>query len=228
MGSSVGQGGKNNPEDVQAVQAALNKKMNAGLQVDGNCDNRTIAAIKAFEKALGKSRPDGLIHPGRGAARALASSAPMGPPPEPPSPEAPPKLGKGTLDRAPDAWHGMRGVLGKNVNELKKAVRSEYASEHPTLLKDIEKNLQKLDGILEKLDHRLADALAEAHAAKDAGERRTKLKNCKAMVAQHIQYVKSEPLIAHMDKNPFGVQTNFQRIVTDHLLHVAQAIGKVD
>jgi hypothetical protein len=179
------------------------------------------------QKGLGKFKPDGLVEPGRGTARFLASTTPLGPAPEPPSPVAPPKLGKGTLDGAPAAWRGMHGILSKNVGELKKAVRSEYASEHPTLVKDIDEALKKLDSVLEKIGPELSDLFAQANAAKDPTERKAKLQNCKAMVAKHITYVKSEPLIAHIDKNPFGVATNFQRILTDHLVHVAQAIGNV-
>jgi peptidoglycan hydrolase-like protein with peptidoglycan-binding domain len=227
INASVGYRGKNKPEDVQAVQAALNKRMRAGLTVDGKCGPGTIEAIKAFQQTIGKFKPDGLVEVGRGTARALAAGGPAGPPPEPLNPVAPPQLGKGTLEKAPDAWRGMHGILGKNVGELKRAVRSEYASEHPTLVKDIEEALKKLDAILQNIGGDLADHLAEANAAKDAAVRKAKLQQCKAMVAKHIMYVKSEPLIAHIDKNPFGVATNFQKIVTDHLVHVAQAIGNV-
>lgn len=225
ISASVGKGGKNKPQDVQAVQVALNAKAKAGLVVDGKCGPKTIGAILAYQKTLGRFKPDGLVEVGRGTARALAGAAPPGPPPEPPKPVPPPTLGKGTLDSAPNVWHSTRGILEKNIGELKKAVRSEYASEHPTLLKDIEQNLKKLDGILEKLDTKLAESLTEANAAKDPAARKAKLQQCKAMVAQHIMYVKSEPLIAHIDNNPFGVDTNCKRVLTDCLLHVAQAIG---
>jgi hypothetical protein len=63
---SVGQGGTNNPEDVKAVQAALN------IAVDGQCGGGTIGAIKAFQKSIGQANPDGRIDPGGATARALA------------------------------------------------------------------------------------------------------------------------------------------------------------
>jgi len=47
-----------------------------------------------------------------------------------------------------------------------------------------------------KLDARLADALAKANAAKDDATRKAELKNCKVILTEAIQYVKSEPLIA--------------------------------
>jgi hypothetical protein len=121
----------------------------------------------------------------------------------------------------------MHGILGKNIGELKKAVRSEYASEHPTLLKDIEDALKKLDGVLDKIGTEISDHIAAANSSKDPAEKKAKLQSCKALIAQKIQYVKSEPMIAHMDRNPFGVAMNCQRIITDHLVHVAEAIGKV-
>lgn len=62
---SVGRGGKNKPEDVKAVQAALNNRAKAGLVVDGKCGSKTIAAIAAFQKAMGMAHPDGLVEPGK-------------------------------------------------------------------------------------------------------------------------------------------------------------------
>src|SRR5262245_44711138 len=79
----VGKGGKNNSEDVKIVQAALNTKAGAGLAVDGDCRKKTIAAIKAFQKSLGMSKPDGRVDPGESTAKALASPAPAQTPGDP-------------------------------------------------------------------------------------------------------------------------------------------------
>jgi peptidoglycan hydrolase-like protein with peptidoglycan-binding domain len=75
ISATVGRGGKNKPDDVTAVQAALNKAANAGLDENGNCDAKTIAAIIAFQKSLGQPKPDGLVEPGKGTAKALARAA---------------------------------------------------------------------------------------------------------------------------------------------------------
>jgi hypothetical protein len=137
----------------------------------------------------------------------------------------PPKLGTGTLKKAPTAWLNTRANVEKNFGELKKAIRGEYASEHPTLVKDIEDNLKKLDAILDRFDSSLADSLSKADAAKNPAERKTQLQNCKSILASHMKYVQSEPLIAHIDNNPW-IQTNCRKMLTDCFLHVAQAIGK--
>src|SRR6185369_11588942 len=65
ISAAVGQGGRNNPEDVEAVQVQLNLKAKAGLVVDGKCGPKTITAIKAYQKTLGMGNPDGLIEPGK-------------------------------------------------------------------------------------------------------------------------------------------------------------------
>jgi len=49
--------------------------------------------------------------------------------------------------------------------------------------------------------------------------------NAKAILSDYIKYVKSEPMIAHMDANPFGVDTNLKKVLTDSLTHVAQVIS---
>jgi peptidoglycan hydrolase-like protein with peptidoglycan-binding domain len=225
ISGSVGRGGKNKPQDVQAVQAALNTRAKAGLVVDGKCGPKTIAAIMAFQKTLGQAKPDGLVEVGRGTARALSGAANPGPPPAVPEPVAPPKLGKPALAKAPEVWHGTREIVDKNIEALQKAVRAQYAHEHPDLLKEIDENLQKLDGILDKLDHRLADSLAKAHAAANDAARKAELAVSKGLLAEYIKYVKSEPLIAHIDSNPFGVATNLKKVLTDSLTHMAQSIG---
>jgi hypothetical protein len=224
ISAPVGRGGKNKPEDVLAVQNALNKKAKAGLKADGKCGPKTIAAIEAFQKGIGMPRPDGRIDPGRGTARALASSGPMPPAPEPLKPIAMPKLGKPELVKAPTVWHGMRKIVDNNLAQVKKAVRGHYAHEHPDLVKEIDSNLEKLDGITDKLDHRIADTLAKAHAAKDEAARKLELKNAKGILAEYIKFVKTEPLIAHVDANPW-VKVDLKKTLVDTMTHMAQTMG---
>ena len=226
LSAAVGRGGKNLEEDVQQVQIALNRRADAGLKVDGRCGKDTIEAIMEFQRALGQSRPDGRVEPKRGTARALAASGKVGKPPPPPNPMAPPEdLGEPTLGRAPQIWHGTRNILDHNINELKRAIRQEYASEHPTLLAEIDQNVQRVDVILEKLDTRLAHTLERAGATKKADERKTEIQNAKAILADYVAFVKSEPLIEHIDKNPFGVNAQVRKTITDSLTHMIKSIA---
>jgi len=224
IGGAVGKGGKNQPEDVQAVQIALNKKAKAGLTVDGKSSPALIAAIMDFQKTIGMHTPDGRVDPGRGTARALANSGPLPPPQAPPQPVAAPKLGKAELAKAPNVWRNMQEIVEKNLEEVKKAVKGHYAHEHPDLVKQIHEGLDKLDGITEKLDERIADSLAKAHAAKDEAARKAELKNAKTILADYIQYVKNEPLVAHVDKNPW-VKVDLKKTLIDTITHMAQSIG---
>ncbi len=226
MSASVGQGGKNLEEDVKLVQAALNRRADAGLKVDGRCGRDTIEAIVEFQRALGQSKPDGRVDPKRGTARALAASGKVGKPPPPPNPMAPPEdLGAATLARAPLVWHGTRNILDHNINELKRAIRQEYASEHPTVLAEIDQNVQRVDVILEKLDVRLAQTLERAGATKDAAKRKAEIASAKTIIADYIAFVKSEPLIEHIDKNPFGVNAQVRKTITDSLTHMIKSIA---
>ncbi len=142
-----------------------------------------------------------------------------------PKPLAPPTLSRGSLDKAPQVWHDTRKIIETNIDELKKAVKSEYADSHPDLLKQIEDGISKLDTILENLDHRLADSLSKAHKAGDEAAKKAELKNAKAIMIEHLKFVKSEPLVAHIDSNPFGVSVNLKKILTDTLTNMAEAIG---
>jgi|ERR1022692_108032 ribosome-associated translation inhibitor RaiA len=138
---------------------------------------------------------------------------------------APPKLPKPELASAPEVWQGTRNILDNNIKALKKAIQAQCANEEPDFVEAIEDNMEKLDTILEKLDNRLSDSLAKASAIQDAAARKAELKNSKAILSEYINYVKSEPLIAHLDANPFGVKTNLKAVLTGSLTHMAQAIG---
>jgi hypothetical protein len=135
------------------------------------------------------------------------------------------KLPRPELAKAPQVWRGTRDILEKNLTALRQAIKTKYGSEDPGFREEIDKNIEKLDVIIEKLDDRLADSLAKAYASKDDLERNSELKNSKAILAQYINYVRSEPLIAHIDANPFGVKTNLKAVITGSLTHLAQAIG---
>jgi hypothetical protein len=226
IGAPVGRGGKNLEDDVRQVQAALNRRMGIKLDVDGRCGPATIAAIVEFQRALGQSRPDGRVDPGRGTARALAASGKLPPPPPPPKPIAPPEdLGPPTLVRAPLVWNGTRHILDHNIAELKRAIRQEYANEEPALLAEIDQHVKRVDVILEKLDTRLAQTLERAGAAKADADRKAEIQAAKKILAEYIAFVKSEPLIDHVDRNPFGVDTKVRKVITDSLTHMVRSIS---
>ena len=141
-----------------------------------------------------------------------------------PPPRAP--AGRPTLAQAPDAWQQTQRDIAAGVEQLKTAVRREFSEEAPDLIAEIDQKLEKLDGVLDILDDRLSDALRRANAQADPAARANELKNVKAILANYIRYVGSEPLIAGIDANPFGVQIDLKRKLTDSLTRMAVAIGR--
>jgi peptidoglycan hydrolase-like protein with peptidoglycan-binding domain len=226
IGGAVGKGGKNLPEDVKAVQEALNKYGDAKLPTDGQYNAQLQKAIEDFQRKIGQFKPDGKIQPNRGAARVLSGAAKMPPTPAEPKPIEPPVLGKATLDKGAFVWHSTRDILNTNIEELKKGVRAAYGSEHPELFKAIDQSMMKLNKVVDKLDTRLADALDAAYKARGDAARVTELKKAQGIMQEYLQYVKSEPLIDHMDDNPFGVKTSLKKVITDALRHLAQLLPK--
>ncbi|MGH8261918.1 MAG: hypothetical protein ACRET4_00445 [Steroidobacteraceae bacterium] len=126
---------------------------------------------------------------------------------------------------AAEAWREVHRQADERIAALKSAVKAHYAGRHPALVKEIELGLAKLDGVLDIVDHRLADTLASAGAAKDDAARKAELSHVKTIIAQYITYVKSEPLVAHMDNNPFGVKTDLRTLLAGGLAGAAKAIG---
>ncbi|MEO7057760.1 MAG: hypothetical protein ABI281_05945 [Caldimonas sp.] len=129
------------------------------------------------------------------------------------------------LAQAATGWRQVHRVADQRIDALKKAIKSHYSEAHPALLQEIEKGVGKLDGVLDNVDHRLADVLASAGKTDDDSARKTALANARALLTQYVNYVKSEPLIAHMDHNPFGVKTDLRTLLAAGLTDAAKAIG---
>lgn len=76
ISGSVGKGGKNKSKDVEIVQKLLNlhagKGGNASIKVDGIVGDKTIKAIREFQKAfVTKIKPDGLVSTNKQTIKAL-------------------------------------------------------------------------------------------------------------------------------------------------------------
>jgi len=143
------------------------------------------------------------------------SSAAAAAKPEPPA-----------LANASDVWHKTWDAIEATIEQLKTAAKAEFANEEPAVVTEVEQMTSRFDGVLAKLDHSLADSLAKAHAAKDSAARNAELKIAKGILTDFILHVKSDPLIAHIDANPFGVKTNLKQNLSDCLKHMAEAIGR--
>lgn len=130
-----------------------------------------------------------------------------------------------TLAKAPQVWTGTRKILQARIDALKDVVQAQVADEGDDVIDEITGNLQKVDRILERLDQRLADSLARAGDATNGNDRSAAVKESKAILAEYIRYVGDEPLIDHLDKNPFGVKVDLKATLSQSLTQVAKAIG---
>ena len=122
-------------------------------------------------------------------------------------------------------WRQTHQQASERIAALKAAARAHYGKEHPAVVQEIDKGLAKLDDVMNSVDRRLADSLASAGDAKDDRARQAELKNAKAILTQYIGYVKSEPLVAHIDNNPFGVKADLRTLLAAGLTEAARAIG---
>lgn len=146
------------------------------------------------------------------------------PRPAAPAPAAAPKGGSDKLLQAADAWLKTIQQAGDRVAALKQAVQAQCADGPPGLSQQVDKGLARLDQALSTFDRRLADALTKAGKA-DAAKRPAELKAAKDLVTQYLNAVKNEPLVAHMDRNPFNVATDLKALLADGLATAAKAVG---
>jgi hypothetical protein len=129
------------------------------------------------------------------------------------------------LDKAPQVWKGTRQLLQANIDTLKEAIQAQLADEEGDLVQEVNDQLQKLNRIMDKLDKRLTNSLTNALETNDAAVRSEALQTSKGILAEYIQYVKSEPLIEHLDSNPFGVKMDLKATLTKSLTVLARAIA---
>ena len=128
------------------------------------------------------------------------------------------------LSQAAEAWRQTHRQANERIAALKRSVKAHCADAHPALLQEIDKGLVKLDAVLSTVNHRLADSLASAGKAADASARKAELKSAKSVLTEYVNYVKAEPLVAHMDQNPFGVKTDLMALLVGGLADAAKAI----
>ena len=156
--------------------------------------------------------------PSRGPQPATAKSAAAGA-------TAGPAANTETLSQAAEAWLKTHREAGERISALKRSVKAQCPDGQPALVQEVEKGLAKLDQVLKTVDHRLADSLASAGKAVDDKAQKAELKNAKSILTEYINYVKSEPLLAHMDQNPFDVKTDLKTLLAGGLATAAKAIG---
>lgn len=153
-----------------------------------------------FKDLLGKEI---LIPPPGGAAPHDADEKAHNQPPDPKIAQRHVKLKEAALH-----WTGTRTTVDSKINQLKQVVKAHY-SKHPAALKEIDKIMVKIDTSLGKLDDRLIHSIKAVTAASPAAHE-TELRKTMAILAEYKKVVQSDPLIDHIDKNPFGVQTNLK------------------
>jgi hypothetical protein len=129
------------------------------------------------------------------------------------------------LAEAPQIWKGTRALLQSSIDTLKQAVQSQVAEEGNDVIDEVNDQLQKLDRIMSRLDKRLTNSLTNASETQDPALRSAALRESKTILAEYIRYVRSEPLIEHLDSNPFGVKMNLKATLAKSLAQVATAIG---
>ena len=129
------------------------------------------------------------------------------------------------LSHAASAWIKTHQEADRRIQALKTAIVAHYADSHNHMAAEIESGAQKLDAVLDEVDHELAEVMHTASAIADDAARTNELKKAKDLLMQHIAYVAKEQLIAHMDSNPFGVKTDLKALLRKGLTDAASAIS---
>ena len=143
------------------------------------------------------------------------------------APSAPPS---GTASPAPAAmvaapkiWHDAISLVGTSVSRLKDAIRKDLAAE-PAALAEVEKNLDRIDKVVARFDGALADLIQGAVTAASDAARAAELVKARKLLAEHIKYTASEPMIGLIDANPFGVSPELKKTLSANLTQLAAAV----
>ncbi len=142
-----------------------------------------------------------------------------------PAPATPPDPAKAkALEESPKLWNDTISTVASGIDKLKDAIRKDFASEGPDVVADIEKNLDRISKITERFDATLAELLKAAHEAVDDAARKAQLTKAKSVLAEHIKYAASEPLIGMLDDNPFGVSLDIKKTLVNNLKQLADVV----
>ena len=125
------------------------------------------------------------------------------------------------LRSAADNWRAVHRKADGQIQNLKVAIQAHYAQHDQKVQDEIAQGTKKLDAILNNVDHELAVLMADAGTSLEAAD----LEHARKLLTQYITYVASEPLIAQMDANPFGVTMGLKALLRDGLTDAAKAIG---
>jgi hypothetical protein len=122
-------------------------------------------------------------------------------------------------------WSKTRQLMHANVAKFKAAVQQEYKDEPPELQSQINTALGKLDTMLNSFDDKLEQSLNKAHNAPDDTSRKTELANSKEIIKGYLKAMASDPLVGHLDDNPFGVDMNIKLVLTKSLTQLARTVS---
>lgn len=130
------------------------------------------------------------------------------------------------LGAAPKVYRDTHAVISKQIDKLKSAIKQAYASEAPELIAEIDKGLAQMDSAISSFDHSIADEMDKARNAKDEATRQAHLEKCRALHAKNIRILASNPMIKHIENNPFGVQIPVMKTYTLSFNHIAGVLKK--
>jgi hypothetical protein len=140
------------------------------------------------------------------------------------APMAPAKLA--ALGAAPKVYRDTHAVIGKQIDKLKDAIKQAYKSEAPELIAEIDKGLAQMDSAISSFDHSIADEMDKAHKAKDEATRHAHLEKCRALHAKNIRTLASNPMLKHIENNPFGVQIAVMKTYALSFKHIEGVLKK--
>ena len=115
-------------------------------------------------------------------------------------------------------WDDTRQSVQSQLRKLESAIRE--ATKDQPYAEEAARNTPLLYEMLETFDTRLSDKLDEALNAAAPEDRSRRQKEAKGILAEYITYLKSEPIFAELDENPF-VPVTIRRDLTDALTRIA-------
>jgi hypothetical protein len=192
----------------QAELKALATQAQAGLKASDPGVVQVIDQLEASIKGGAGASPSASASPGNGSAPAAVAD---------PAKQA-------ALAASPQLWQDTITTVTSGIGKLKDAIRKDFADEAPEVVADIEKNLARIDQVTTRFDATLASLLQSAAAATDEAARKAELTKARAVLTEHIKYAASEPLIAMIDENPFGVSPEIRKTLVSNLTQLASVV----
>jgi hypothetical protein len=133
-----------------------------------------------------------------------------------------PPAGKVQFEKIHLDWNAKKQAIGGRLAALHQAILSEFNDS------DGNTAAQKLDRVLARFNEGLGDTLDEMRNATTPQARSQLAAKSSAIADRYLSYLESDPLVAHLEGNPFNINLQIKETLSAPLTQLKQQLQQLN